>query len=118
MLARTHLTEARRSVCTLRPNVGDGEDVATALQRLADLGQRTTDVPIEVVVDELPRLGDGVEREIVAIAQEALTNAVRHAGARRITIRASTVEIDRPAPVGGRRRPRDRARAVAPVGSG
>ena len=92
VLARTHLTEARRSVCTLRPNVGSGEDIASALQRLADLGQRTTDVPIEVVVDELPRLGDGVEREIVAIAQEALTNAVRHAGARRITIRASTVE--------------------------
>jgi signal transduction histidine kinase len=79
-------------VCTLRPNVGDGEDVGAALQRLADLGQRTTDVPIEVVVDELPRFGDGVEREIVAIAQEALTNAVRHAHARRITIRASTAK--------------------------
>jgi signal transduction histidine kinase len=92
VLARTHLTEARRSVCTLRPNVGDGEDVGAALQRLADLGQRTTDVPIEVVVDELPRFGDGVEREIVAIAQEALTNAVRHAHARRITIRASTAK--------------------------
>ena len=90
-LARTHLTEARRSVGTLRPNVGPGEDVATALTRLADLGQRTTGVPIEVIMEELPRFGDGVEREIISIAQEALTNAVRHARARRITIRASTV---------------------------
>jgi signal transduction histidine kinase len=90
-LARTHLTEARRSVGTLRPNVGPGEDVAAALKRLVSLGQRTTDVPIDVIVDELPRLGDGVEREIMGIAQEALTNAVRHARARRITIRASTV---------------------------
>jgi len=90
-LARTHLTEARRSVGTLRPNVGPGEDVATALKRLAGLGQRTTDVPIEVVLEELPRFGDGVEREIIGIAQEALTNAVRHAHARRIMIRASTV---------------------------
>ena len=65
---------------------------ATALKRLADMGQRTTKVPIEVVVDELPRFGDGVEREIVAIAQEALTNAVRHSRARRIVIRASTVQ--------------------------
>jgi signal transduction histidine kinase len=89
-LARTHLTEARRSVGTLRPNVGNGEDVATALKRLADLGQRTGNVPIDLVVDELPRLGDSVEREIVAIANEALTNAVRHAQARRIVIRAST----------------------------
>jgi signal transduction histidine kinase len=90
-LARTHLTEARRSVGSLRPNVGPGEDVATALRRLADLSQRTAGVPIDVVLDELPRFGDGVEREILGIAQEALTNAVRHARARRITIRASTV---------------------------
>jgi len=89
-LARTHLTEARRSVGTLRPNVGNEEDVATALKRLADLGQRTSNVPIDLIVDELPRLGDGVEREIVAIAHEALTNAVRHSQARRIVIRAST----------------------------
>jgi signal transduction histidine kinase len=32
-----------------------------------------------------------VEREIVGIAQEALTNAVRHSRARRITIKASSV---------------------------
>jgi signal transduction histidine kinase len=91
-LARTHLTEARRSVGTLRPTVGSGEDVATAIKRLANLGQRTTDVPIDVHVEELPRAGDGVEREIISIAQEALTNAVRHAQARRITIRASAVQ--------------------------
>jgi signal transduction histidine kinase len=91
-LARTHLTEARRSVGALRPNVGNGEDVAAALKRLADLSQRTANVPVDLVVDELPRFGDGVEREIVAIAQEALTNAVRHSRARRITIRASTVQ--------------------------
>jgi NarL family two-component system sensor histidine kinase LiaS len=78
-------------VLALRPNVGAGEDVATAIKRLADLGQRTAGVPIEVVVDVLPRFGDGVEREIIGIAQEALTNAVRHSRASRITIRASTV---------------------------
>ena len=91
-VARTHLTEARRSVGTLRPNVGNGEDIATALKRLADMRQRTDGVPIDLVVEELPRFGDGVEREIIAIAQEALTNAVRHARARRITIRAATVQ--------------------------
>jgi signal transduction histidine kinase len=91
-LARTHLTEARRSVGSLRPNVSAGEDVAAALRRLADLGQRTAGVPIDVVLEELPRFGDGVEREILGIAQEALTNAVRHSRARRITIRASTVQ--------------------------
>jgi signal transduction histidine kinase len=91
-LARTHLTEARRSVGALRPNVGQGEDIAAALRRIADMGQRTAGMPIDVVVDELPRLGDAVEREIIGIAQEALTNAVRHARARRITIRASAIQ--------------------------
>jgi len=92
VLARTHLTEARRSVGALRPNVGSDVDIATTLKRLADMSQRTTSMPIDVVVEELPRLGDGVEREIIGIAQEALTNAVRHSRARRITIRAATVQ--------------------------
>jgi signal transduction histidine kinase len=91
-LARTHLTEARRSVGALRPNVGQGEDLSTALKRLADLNQRTANTPIDLRIDELPRLGDVVEREIIGIAQEALTNAVRHSRAQRIMIRAETVQ--------------------------
>jgi signal transduction histidine kinase len=90
-LARTHLIEARRSVGSLRPNVGDGEDVGSALKRIADLAQRTTSVPIDLGLEELPRVGDSVEREIIGIAQEALTNAVRHSRARHISIRATTV---------------------------
>jgi signal transduction histidine kinase len=90
-LARTHMIEARRSVGTLRPNVGDGEEIAAALKRIASLAQRTTGVPIEVSVEPLPRVGDTVEREIVGIAQEAITNAVRHSRARRIQITASAV---------------------------
>src|SRR5262245_43420708 len=114
-LARTHLTQARRSVGVLRPNVGNGEDIATSLKRLVDLGQRTAGVPIDLVVDELPRFGDGVEREIVAIAQEALTNAVRHSRARKITVRASTAQS-----VGFRLSVADDGRGIArdPVSSG
>jgi len=114
-LARTHLTEARRSVGALRPNVGTGEDIATALKRLTALNRRTTPVPIDLEVDELPRFGDVVEREIIAIVQEALTNAVRHAQARRITVRASSVPS-----VGLRLSVADDGRGIArdPVSSG
>ena len=90
-LARTHMVEARRSVGALRPNVGDGEAISDALRRITDRAQLTTTVPIELNLEALPRVGDTVEREIVGIAQEALTNAVRHARARRISVRASTV---------------------------
>jgi signal transduction histidine kinase len=99
-LARTHLVEARRSVAALRPSAAQSssaglarehEDVPTALRRMADLAQRTGDVPIELAVEELPAFDAGVEREIIGIAQEALTNAVRHARARRIVVRAGAV---------------------------
>jgi signal transduction histidine kinase len=88
-LARTHLAEARRSVSALRPNVGSGEDLATVLKRIIELNRRTTAVPIDLELDPLPRFGDSIEREIAAIAQEALTNAVRHSRADRITVKAS-----------------------------
>ena len=90
-LARTHMVEARRSVRALRPQSGGEEDIAAALQRMTELARRTTDVPIELAVEALPPLGGGVERDIIGIAQEALTNAVRHAKADRITVQASAV---------------------------
>jgi len=90
-LARTHMIDARRSVSALRPQPAQGEDVAAALTRMADLARRTTDIPIELTVADLPPLGSGVDREIIGIAQEALTNAVRHARARQISIQASAV---------------------------
>ncbi len=90
-LARTHLVEARRSVAALRPQSGEREDVAAALNRMVGLARRTNDVPVELVVDALPTFDAGVEREIVGIAQEALTNAVRHSRARRIVLHASGV---------------------------
>jgi signal transduction histidine kinase len=89
-LARRHLVDARRSVSGLRPHVTSANDLATTLKRVADLTRRTTDIRIDLAVDELPRYGDVIEREVAAIAEEALTNAVRHSSAQRITLRASS----------------------------
>jgi signal transduction histidine kinase len=90
-LARTHLVEARRSVAALRPQSEARENVSAALHRLVELAQRTNDVPVDLVLDDLPAFDAGVEQEIVGIAQEALTNAVRHANAKRIVVRAGSV---------------------------
>ena len=62
-------------------------------------------------LDELPAFDAGVEREIIGIAQEALTNAVRHARARRIVVRAGARARRRLPAVGGRRWPRHRPRS-------
>lgn len=88
-LARTHLIEARRSVSALRPHVSDGQDLSASLRRIAELARLTTDVPIDVVLEDLPLFDTSVQREIIGIAQEALSNAARHARAHRITIQAS-----------------------------
>jgi signal transduction histidine kinase len=90
-LARTHMIDARRSVSALRPQPAESENVAAALVRMTDLARRTTDIPIALDVAALPPLGGGVDREIIGIAQEALTNAVRHARARQISVQASSV---------------------------
>lgn len=90
-LARTHMIEARRSVSALRPQSEDTQDVAAALHRITDLARRTSEVPVELSVDGLPVFSAGVEREIIGIAQEALTNAVRHSRAHRISVRAEGV---------------------------
>lgn len=89
-LARTHMIEARRSVGALRPQAAGDETLPAALQRMTALARRTTETPIELHVDELPPLG-GLERDIIGIAQEALTNAMRHSRARKITVSASPV---------------------------
>jgi signal transduction histidine kinase len=90
-LARSHMIEARRSVGALRPQASEVGDVAAALERLTELARRGTDVPIELTIRDLPPFSGGADREILGIAQEALTNAVRHAKARRIRIHAEGV---------------------------
>src|SRR5690606_17811001 len=81
----------RRSVCALRPQDSDTVDIAAALQRMTDLARRTTEVPIELTIEDLPSFGGGVEPEIIGIAQEAPTNAVRHSRARRSATPAAGV---------------------------
>jgi signal transduction histidine kinase len=90
-LARTHLIEARRSVAALRPHSTEREDVPTALRRMVDLAQRTSDVPVALVLEEMPAFPPGVEPEVIGIGQEALTNAIRHARAHRIVVHAGAV---------------------------
>ena len=87
---RVQYYRAGSAASALRPQDIESGDVAAVLERTAELARRTTDVPIELVIEDLPPLGAGVEREIAGIAQEALTNAVRHARARKIRIHAAS----------------------------
>ncbi|MGH9666388.1 MAG: sensor histidine kinase, partial [Bryobacteraceae bacterium] len=81
-MARHSLTEARRSVTDLRaPSLGD-RDLPSALISSARRWAAGSSTPVEVDVSgEQRRLPEDVELNVLRIAQEAVNNALKHAGA-------------------------------------
>jgi signal transduction histidine kinase len=85
--ARSAVADVRRSVHALRPPALDELGLIPALcETAAQYGQSGLHVLVKAP-DELPPLPAAVEVAAYRIAQEALTNVVRHAGARECTIR-------------------------------
>jgi two-component system sensor histidine kinase UhpB len=81
-LARANLKDVRRIALELRPEALDGLDLSSALTTLCDRLSATTDVAIGRSIDRgLPGLTPEQELGIYRVAQEALTNLVRHSGA-------------------------------------
>jgi signal transduction histidine kinase len=94
LLSATALTELRSLVETLRPPDVDAEGLAAALRKRVALLRRVHDVPIDLVVrGGARRPGATVEREALRIANEALANALQHAGASRIVVTLELVEL-------------------------
>jgi signal transduction histidine kinase len=87
-MARHSLTEARRSVMDLRASVLEGQDLAAALEsgtRMWAAGAGV-DVKVEVSGPETV-LPQEMEQHLLRIAQEAVANVIKHAGASRIGIK-------------------------------
>ncbi|MBD2072362.1 PAS domain S-box protein, partial [Phormidium sp. FACHB-592] len=87
-LARSGLTEARRSVEALRrPYLLENGNLQDALRRLAAQldSSLTTQVVYEVIGTTYP-LSSDLENNLFRIGQEALTNAIKHAKAHEIRI--------------------------------
>ncbi|MEP0874042.1 PAS domain S-box protein [Trichocoleus desertorum AS-A10] len=87
-LGRTGLTEARRSVVALRPQLLEEGSLQSALHRLvAQLRTAAMDTTLyyelEGAVYSLPA---EVENNLLRMGQEALTNAIRHANADEIRV--------------------------------
>lgn len=84
---REGLQATRRVAHELRPGVLDELGLATALANLARRMARAGELDLRLSVPaELPAMPDDVELVIYRIAQEALTNVVRHAGGSRVAI--------------------------------
>jgi signal transduction histidine kinase len=89
-IGRGALTEMRRLVGMLRSDNGDPlapqpglDDLATLARQVGEAG-----LPVELVVEgEQRELPVGIELSAYRIVQEALTNALKHAGDARATVR-------------------------------
>jgi len=99
---RTGLTEMRRLLEVLKAEEdGNGRAPQPGLARMSELldAMRASGLPVEAIVEGSPRpLPPGVDLSAYRIVQEALTNALRHAGgaSARVVVRydAGAVELE------------------------
>jgi ligand-binding sensor domain-containing protein/two-component sensor histidine kinase len=87
-MARHSLTEARRSVLDLRASALEGQDLAAALESGTRMWTAGSGVEVEVdVTGDRQELPQEIEHNLLRIAQEAVTNVLKHASAQRIRIK-------------------------------
>ncbi|HRC86957.1 MAG TPA: ATP-binding protein, partial [Thermoanaerobaculia bacterium] len=86
-LVEASLAAARRSVASLRQPLERQAGLHQSLEKLAEEARRTTSAEVVLeVATQAPSLAPEVEENLLAIAHEALVNAVRHAAAGRIRL--------------------------------
>lgn len=91
------VTELRHSLFVLRNESRDVPSLGAGVSALAAHLESRTGIRVQVEVNEGPhRLRSDVESELLRIAQEAMTNAVKHSAARAVDV---SVEVMAPAAV-------------------
>ncbi len=85
--AGASLREARRSVAGLRSSTGTKSALSTAIAQAARQITETGDIRLHLQLDEGPaNIGAEAEYNLLRIAQEAVTNSVKHSGAHTIQV--------------------------------
>jgi signal transduction histidine kinase len=86
-MARHSITEARRSIEDLRASVLEGQSLAAALGSSVHTWTVTSGVLAEVNVSgETQLLPKEHEQQLLRITQEAVTNAIKHARASKVSV--------------------------------
>jgi signal transduction histidine kinase len=80
------LQDVRRLAVELRPKALDDFGLVAALERLVNLFSESTGIAVELEAALADRLPRDVETTLYRIVQEALTNIVKHARARNVSI--------------------------------
>ena len=86
-LLQEAIDEARYLIRGLHPPMLEGTDLVAAIESLVEQQRASSNEEIEFLADKVPlQLSRFQETAIFRIVQEALTNAVRHSGSKRIRI--------------------------------
>lgn len=86
--ARAGAEETRRALRALRSSDLEDLGLRLAIRKLAESAAARFNLDLELVLqDPMPFLSPDVEQAIYRIAQEAIENVVRHAQARKLTVR-------------------------------
>lgn len=92
-LARESLGEARRSVYALRPQLLEHRPLTAALRDSTLALTEGTPLAVTFHLPEtLPALSPEAEADLLRVAQEAVTNVLKHASARTLTLSVHTTE--------------------------
>ena len=87
--AAAALEEMRSLVFALRPKSLERDGLAVTLTDHVEAVGRTHRIPIDTRIENTPRLALEQELALLRIAQEALHNAVKHSGSKRIAVHLS-----------------------------
>lgn len=91
--ARENLVEARRLVAALRPEILEGSSLPEALERLANRWSEASGVSAKLTVTgDCEHLPQELQVALLRVAQEALSNVRKHAGASEATMTLSYAE--------------------------
>lgn len=86
-LARRSLDEARRSILLLRSNDLQDSDLLSAIEKIGRHLLTDESIQLEAVREgDAYELPDEIETELLRVGQEAVANAIRHSGAKKISI--------------------------------
>jgi signal transduction histidine kinase len=86
-LAQEALDELRSLIFELRPPDLEQDGLCGALRKHVEVLRRVQPSPIELELDDRIAREPERDREILRVAQEAIANSLRHAGASRLTVR-------------------------------